>query len=203
MRRVNTALIAANVAAYFLLAPFGDRAVANLALWPLGTSYVPELGTAVSFRPWQLLTYAFMHGSIVHLLLNMVGLLSFGGEVERVLGARRYLLLYATSALTAALVQLGVVSADTAGGTHATVGASGAVFGVLLAFGTIFPRRMVMLVFPPIPMRAWLLVTIFGVISLANGVLGTQAGIAHFAHLGGMLGAWLLLSHWRRPRRPL
>jgi membrane associated rhomboid family serine protease len=72
------------------------------------------------------------------------------------------------------------------------------VFGVLLAFGVLFPRRMVMLLFPPIPMPAWLLVTVYGAIELTNGVLGTQAGIAHFAHLGGMLGAWLALRRWRR-----
>jgi membrane associated rhomboid family serine protease len=85
------------------------------------------------------------------------------------------------------------------------VGASGGVFGVLLAFGVLFPKRRVMLLFPPIPMPAWLLVTGYGIVELANGVLGTQQGIAHFAHLGGMLGAAavLLLSRQSPPRRQI
>jgi membrane associated rhomboid family serine protease len=87
---------------------------------------------------------------------------------------------------------------STATGTpYATVGASGGVFGVLLAFGRLFPHRMVMLLFPPVPMPAWLLVTLFGAIEVINGVWGTQAGIAHFAHLGGMLGALMVLHRWR------
>ena len=76
----------------------------------------------------------------------------------------------------------------------------GGIFGVLLAFGVLYPRRTVMLLFPPVPMPAWLLVTVFGLIELANGVLGTEAGVAHFAHLGGMLGAYLELRYWRQRR---
>jgi membrane associated rhomboid family serine protease len=198
MMRVNTLLVAANVAIFFLVAPFADQAFATLALWPLGHFHHPDLGVEVGFRPWQLVTSAFLHGSLAHLALNMIGLASFGGEIERVLGARRYLTLYFAAVVAGGLVQLAVVSAVPSQPPYATVGASGGVFGVLLAFGVLFPRRMVMLLFPPIPMPAWLLVTVYGAIELTNGVLGTQAGIAHFAHLGGMLGAWLALRRWRR-----
>jgi membrane associated rhomboid family serine protease len=195
--RVNTAIIVATVAAYFLLVPLGNAAFATLALWPLGRWFVPEIGGHVGFEVWQLVTSAFLHGGLLHLALNMFGLYSFGGEVERVLGARRYATLYFTAVVVAALVQLVVVS-SAGGEPYPTVGASGGVFGVLLAFGMMFPRRTVMLLIPPIPMPAWLLVTLFGAIELFNGVVGTQSGIAHFAHLGGMLGAWVLLRRWRR-----
>jgi membrane associated rhomboid family serine protease len=197
MGRTNTLLIVVNVAIYLLVAPFADVALATFALWPIGRFFEPQLGVEVGFRPWQLVTSAFLHGNLLHLLLNMVGLASFGGDVERVLGSRRYLSLYFTAVVAAALVQLAVVSASAGAAPHATVGASGGVFGVLLAFGMLFPNRVVMLVFPPIPMPARLLVTVFAVIELTNGVLGTSAGIAHFAHLGGMLGAFLLLRRWR------
>jgi membrane associated rhomboid family serine protease len=201
MSSANRALIAVNVACYGLSMLLPERTIAILALWPIGRYVSPELGMEVGFEPWQLVTFAFLHGSPLHLLLNMLGLLSFGGEIERSLGARRYLTLYFAAVLAAALVQLVVVSWEPGGPPHATVGASGGVFGVLLAFGVLFPRRMVLLVFPPIPMRAWLLVTLFGLVELASGVLGTQAGIAHFAHLGGMLGGWLALRQWLPRRR--
>jgi membrane associated rhomboid family serine protease len=125
----------------------------------------------------------------------MFGLWMFGRDCERVLGARRYLALYFGAVLTASLTQL--VVSSLAGADYPTVGASGGVFGVLLAFGMLFPQRRIVLLFPPIPMPTWLFVTLYGLMELANGVLGTQAGVAHFAHLGGMLGAWLLLRHWR------
>lgn len=196
MGSINTLLIAANLVCYFIAAQAGEAALAAFALWPLGRFVSPELQTEVGFQPWQLLTSAFLHASPLHLLLNMLGLYSFGRDVEATLGARRYLILYLLAVLTAGLVQLVVVSTAT-GTPYATVGASGGVFGVLLAFGRLFPHRMVMLLFPPVPMPAWLLVTLFGAIEVINGVWGTQAGIAHFAHLGGMLGALMVLHRWR------
>jgi membrane associated rhomboid family serine protease len=198
--RINTLLILVNVAV-FLLAGTSDLVFAAFALWPLGTHVDPGTGLTVGFEPWQLVTSAFLHGSLLHLALNMIGLYSFGREVEYGLGSRRYLVLYFCAVLVAALVQLIVVS-STGGPAYATVGASGGVFGVLLAFGMMFPRRTVMLLIPPIPMPAWVAVTLFGVIELANGVFGTLNGIAHFAHLGGMLGVWLLLRRWLRQGRP-
>jgi membrane associated rhomboid family serine protease len=194
MRGVTGILIATNVVMFLLQLQHPDALLAGYALWPFGTHEIPELGQ-VKFEPWQLVTSAFLHGSFAHLFLNMFGLWMFGRDCERVLGARRYLALYSGAVLTASLTQLAVSSL--AGADYPTIGASGGVFGVLLAFGMLFPNRQIVLLFPPIPMPAWLFVTLYGLMELANGVLGTQAGVAHFAHLGGMLGAWLLLRHWR------
>lgn len=193
MRGVTGALIVANVLAFLVQ---GDAAIAQFALWPVGRWPVPGAGgAAVGFEWWQLVTYAFLHGSPSHLFLNMFGLWMFGREVESTLGARRYVVLFFSAVLSAALVQL--VAASASGEVYPTVGASGGVFGVLLAFAMLFPRRRVLLLIPPIPMPAWLFVTLYGVVELASGVLGTQAGIAHFAHLGGMLGALVAMTAWR------
>ena len=97
--------------------------------------------------------------------------------------------------MTAAIAQLVVTSMM--GSSHPTVGASGGVFGLLLAFGMIFPRRTVVLLIPPIPMPAWLFVTLYGLIELYLGITGTASGVAHFAHLGGMIGGYLLIVYWR------
>jgi membrane associated rhomboid family serine protease len=198
MRSVNGTLITANVAVFLLQLQSPASLMARYALWPLGVHTVPELGRDVGFEPWQLVTYAFLHGGVAHLLLNMFALWMFGRDCERALGPRRYLTLYFGAVLSAGLVQLATGSHALA--PHPTVGASGGVFGVLLAFAMLFPTRRIVLLFPPIPMPAWLFVTLYGLIELGNGVLGTQAGVAHFAHLGGMLGAWLLLRHWRGQR---
>lgn len=198
MTGVTRALIAANVVLFALQGVYGDALLASFALWPVGRFAVPELGGAVGFRPWQLVTSAFLHANLAHLALNMLALHIFGRDVERSLGGRRYLALYGAAVVSAGCVQLVVTSVSTAD-PYPTLGASGGVFGVLLAFAVLYPRRIVMLVFPPIPMPAWLFVTLYGLVELANGVLGTEAGVAHFAHLGGMLGAYLMLRHWRRP----
>jgi membrane associated rhomboid family serine protease len=149
------------------------------------------------FLPWQLVTYSFLHGNQLHILVNMLGLYMFGSEVERVLGQRRYVTYYFVSVLAAAVAQL-VMSALNPGPPYPTVGASGGVFGLLLAYAMFFPRRIVMLIFPPIPMQARYFVLIYAAIELYLGVTGTMAGVAHFAHLGGMLGGYLLLRVWRR-----
>jgi len=195
---ITNLLILANIAVYVLQAQQGDAIIGPYALWPLGRYRAPGIGI-VGFHPRQIITSAFLHANVQHLALNMFALWTFGREVERVLGARRFLTLYTAAIVTAALVQLFVVSFVSAG-RFPTIGASGGVFGVLLAFGMIFPRRVVTLLFPPIPMPAWLFVAGYGFIELASGVLGTQAGVAHFAHLGGMLGAYQVLRRWRRRR---
>ena len=196
MRSVTGLLITANVAVFMLQLQHADALMVGYALWPLGAHEIPDLGH-VAFEPWQLVTSAFLHGGFAHLFLNMFALWMFGRDCERVLGAARFLALYSGAVLSAGLTQLAVASlADVA---YPTVGASGGVFGVLLAFAMLFPERRIMLLFPPIPMPARLFVALYGLAELANGVLGTQAGVAHFAHLGGMLGAWLLLRRWRAP----
>ena len=148
--------------------------------------------------PWQLLSYAFLHGSFTHLLFNMLGLWMFGGELERVWGPRRYIQILVASTLSAAIVQL--IFTWAIGARSPTVGASGAIFGLLLSFGMLFPNRIIVPLIPPIPMKAKYFVAIFGGLELILGFNGAS-GIAHFAHLGGMLGAWLLIRYWRSPRR--
>jgi membrane associated rhomboid family serine protease len=196
MRGVNGILIALNVAV-FGLQLLHPQLLVLLALWPLGVQ--PQVGFPVNFEPWQPLTYAFLHGGLAHLSLNMFALWMFGRDCERALGARRYLVLYFAAVLTAAATQLAVGAL--ARSAYPTIGASGGVFGVLLTFAVLYPERRIMLLFPPIPMPAWLFVTLYGLIELANGVFGTSAGVAHFAHLGGMLGAGVVLRHWRRAAR--
>jgi len=194
---VTRALILANVAIFGAQALLGDRFVAAFALWPLGSASVLGPESGAGFNLWQLVTYAFLHGNTLHLFFNMFALYMFGGEIERVFGPRRYLQYYFVTVIVAAITQL-VVSGVGSATPYPTVGASGGVFGLLLAFGMLFPRRMIMLIFPPIPMPAWLFVTVYGVLELYLGVTGTSQGVAHFAHLGGMLGGFLMLRRWRR-----
>ncbi len=191
------ALIVATTLAYIVQQGAGLKFLLNFALWPLGAS--PDLAPDVAvgtFQPWQLVTYSFLHGSFMHLFLNMFALWMFGSELERLFGQRRYLAYWFAAVLAAGITQL-VVSAST-GSYYPTIGASGGVFGLLLAYGMHFPRRTIVLLIPPIPMPAWLFVIVYAAIELYLGVTGTQAGVAHFAHLGGMLGGYLTLRYWRR-----
>ncbi|NCF50100.1 rhomboid family intramembrane serine protease [Gammaproteobacteria bacterium] len=164
----------------------------NFALWPLGPSQSP-------FAPWQLLTYGFLHGDLTHIFFNMFGLWMFGRELEHMMGSQRFLVYFLTCVVGAGIVQL--IVAGMQGGIYPTVGASGGVFGILLAYGLTFPNRMVMLIFPPIPMKAKYFVLFYGLLELYLGVSGGAPGVANFAHLGGMLFGFLLLRHWARPRR--
>lgn len=196
MPSATRAFLTANVAVFLLQMVSGDLLFRYFALWPLGSA-----GTRLpAFLPWQLLTYGFLHGGLAHLGFNMLALYMFGSDLERVLGRTRYIALYLASVLTAGLVQL-VVASFFAPEPYPTVGASGGVFGLLLAFGLYFPNRTVVLLIPPIPMPARYFVILYGALELVLGVTGTQEGVAHFAHLGGMLGAWLVLRYWRRGRR--
>jgi len=188
------ALILVTVAMFAIQEFIGDAMLLYLALWPFGSSAV--LGGGYGFQPWQVITYGFLHGSVLHLFFNMFALYMFGSDLERLFGPARYLNLYFVSVIIAAVTQL-VFSAVAGGEPYPTVGASGGVFGILLAFGMYFPNRRVVLLIPPIPMPAWVFVLLYGVVELYLGVTGTQAGVAHFAHLGGMLGAGLLIQHWR------
>lgn len=181
-------LLLVNVAAFCLAAILGQESVLTiwLALWPV------ESGL---FMPWQVVTYAFLHGSIGHLFFNMLGLWMFGSELERLWGEKRFMQFYAASVLTAAAAQL--VVTFLAGSVYPTVGASGGLFGLLLAYGMLFPNRTIMPLFPPIPMKAKVFVALYGGLELFFGVTGTASGIAHFAHLGGMLGGFLMIRYWR------
>jgi membrane associated rhomboid family serine protease len=182
-----------------------------------------------NFLPWQLVSYAFLHGDLSHLLFNMLGLWMFGSELESLWGQRRYWQFLLISVITAALVQLLVTFL--VGSRLPTVGASGALFGLLLAYALTFPRRQFDLVgflpmlmimapsqtisilgmvlyfvlmtnrqavpIPPILVPALVMVGIFGAIELLMGLFFRGGGVAHFAHLGGMLGGWLMIRYWR------
>jgi membrane associated rhomboid family serine protease len=193
MLPVTTALIVANVA-MFLLESIAPGLVYPLALWPLSGA---PAGSGVGFAPWQLLTYGFLHGGLLHLLLNMYALYLFGGAIEHVFGGRRYLSYYLVCVVSAAITQL--VFASMTGGFYPTVGASGGVFGLLLAYAIYFPNNRIMLLFPPIPMPARMFVLIYALLELFLGVTGSERGVAHFAHLGGLFGGFIMLRYWRGP----
>lgn len=179
-------LLVVTIGSFLLTSGADESLISSLALWPLQTG----------FMPWQLVTYAFLHGNLMHLAFNMYGLWLFGSEMENLLGRRTFLYLYFASVFSAAAMQLLVTSLS--GSIYPTVGASGGVFGLLLAYGICFPNRRLMLLFPPIPMPAWLFVGLYAAIELALGVTGTLAGVAHFAHLGGMVGGYMVIRHWHR-----
>ena len=147
------------------------------------------------FMPWQVLSYSFLHRDFAHLFFNMLGLWMFGAELERLWGPRRFAHCYFASVLTAAVAQL--LLAALTGVPYRTVGASGGMYGLLLAYGLTFANRTIIPLFPPIPMKAITFVMIFIGVELILGVFGSNSGVAHFAHLGGMLGAWLLLRYWK------
>jgi membrane associated rhomboid family serine protease len=126
----------------------------------------------------------------------MFALYMFGSEIERLFGSRFYLSFYLASVVTAAFTHLAVTGLMGSPPVP-MVGASGGIYGLLLAFGMYFPQRRVMLLFPPIPMRARTFVVAFAAIELVLGVTQTAAGVAHFAHLGGMLGGWLTIQYRR------
>jgi membrane associated rhomboid family serine protease len=189
MPPVTQTLLFANIAVY-LAAGLGLVPLDALALWPPG-------GFESRFEPWQLLTYAFLHGGFAHIFFNMLGLYMFGSEVERLFGSRFYAAYYFGCVVSAALTHLAVTS-WMGGPPIPTVGASGGIYGLLLAFGMYFPHRRVLLLFPPIPLPARIFVIVFAAVELVFGVTGTAAGVAHFAHLGGMIGGWLMIQYRRR-----
>ncbi len=186
MPPVTLNLLIANVAAFVLLPTLAPGLFGWLALWPL------ESGR---FAPWQLVSYSFLHGGLAHLAFNMFGLWMFGAELERVWGPRRFATFYFCSVLAAAVTQMAV--SQFSGSTVPTVGASGGLFGLLVGFAIVFPQRRITPLFPPIPMPAPVFVALYGGIELLLGVTGSASGIAHFAHLGGIAGGWLVLRYWR------
>jgi membrane associated rhomboid family serine protease len=187
-------LIVANVALY-LLQSQSNGALDPFALYPL-----QPIDGHVYFRFWQLVTYSFLHGSFQHLFFNMFALWMFGKEIERYMGPLRFLACYFASVVTAALSQLFVPMLFGAPPAP-TIGASGGVFGLLLAYAVMFPRRKLILLILPIPLPAWLFAILYAGLELVLGVTGAQTGVAHFAHLGGMVGSALVLLQWRASAR--
>jgi membrane associated rhomboid family serine protease len=175
--------------------------------------------TSPFFHWWQPVTHMFMHGGFWHLFFNMYTLFIFGSVLERVWGMKKFLLFYFVTGLGAAAVHTGVEwiqmthwmsqaaegSMAAQASIHAlkmtpTVGASGAIYGVLMGFAMLYPDAMMALVFTPIAMKAKWFVLIFGAIELLTGVTGTGGNIAHFAHLGGLIFGYLLMMYWRKKR---
>ena len=170
------------------------------------------------FRPWQIITHMFMHGGIWHIVFNMYALVMFGSIIERTIGEKKFLILYFVCGLGAVALHLGVqyIQAQTflagiakgtanAAANYAalkmtpTLGASGAIYGLLIAYAMLFPDARLSLIFLPITSmssKTW--VIIFAVIELLTGITGTVSGVAHFAHLGGMLFGWLLIRYWKK-----
>ncbi|CAG9166010.1 hypothetical protein LMG23992_00665 [Cupriavidus laharis] len=196
---MTTLLIILNIVTFFGEVLTGGALAMAFALWPLSTGAGADAG--MGFAPWQLLTYGFLHANLAHLAFNMLGLLMFGRSIEAAQGPGRTLAVYLASLVSAGLTQLAVLSYITPAHVP-TIGASGAVFGMLFAYARLFPRRIVVLLFPPIPMPAWLFATVYAVLELLLGLADTRTGIAHFAHLGGMAGSALLLRHWHVRAEP-
>lgn len=197
---LNRALILINVVVFGLQlltgGPYASWVNGLFALWPplAGNYGYPD------FHVWQLLTYGFLHGGWAHLFFNMFALYMFGSDIERLFGSRRYLFYYLACVVGAAAMHMIVTSVGD-GMAAPVVGASGGVFGLLLAYGMAFPKRMLLLVFPPIPMPAWLFVTLYGIFELVMGVTQTASGVAHFAHLGGMATGFVIIRYWQARRR--
>lgn len=186
------ALILINVGVFLLQLVAPDLLGNLFALWPAHTPL---------FRPWQLLTYGFLHDThgFAHILFNMFALFMFGPPLERYWGPRRMTFFYLVCVLAAGLTQLAVQRSGYP--VEPTVGASGGIFGVLLAFAWYFPRQKLFVIPIPVPIPAWLLVTVYGFLELFLGVTGREQNVAHFAHLGGMLGGALCILYWRARRR--
>ena len=183
-----------------------DRMLAWFGLWPDVGQILVDRGPPpilAQFEWWQFLSHGFLHGGIAHLLLNGLALLMFGAPLERLWGGFRFTVFFVLCVIGGGIAQWWWVGVPTGNEVSVTLGASGGVFGVLVAYAMKFPRARVMLLFPPVPMPAWLLVVLFAIVSTVLGVTGAAAGIAHFAHLGGMIVGVLMYvlvaRHWRPP----
>jgi len=185
-----------NISPQSSLGPLVLNTLNNMALWPLSSDNPQPW--QLSFYPWQLITYGFLHGGFNHLFFNMFALWMFGLPIERMWGSRRFAEYYFICILGAGLVQLLVQYIS--GEHYPTIGASGAVFGLLLAFGVTWPNAKMFLIFFPVPIKAKWFVLIYGAAELVFGVTGAMPQVAHYAHLGGLIfGAGLL---WRWGWRP-
>ena len=210
-------LIIINVLAYMATAllPVGDQ-ISRLFALSVGA---PEF-LGMEFHSYQFITYMFLHANFEHIFFNMFGLWMFGRTLEYDMGSKRFLIYYMITGIGAGLLQMGVSwieisrlqaaahemgamtpymqSMIAARANVVTIGASGAVFGVLLAFGMMYPNAMIMLLIPPIPIKAKYFVIGYGLLELSLGVTGAQSGVAHFAHVGGMIFGFFLLYYWKK-----
>lgn len=170
----------------------GSPLVQWLALWPIGGESFGGGG----FLPWQLVTYAALHSDFIHLFFNAFMVWMIGAMLETQWGSRRYVQFILACVIAAGLTHLLFGAFGIVERLGPALGISGLAYGLLLAFGMMFPEQRVMLLIPPVPIKAKYLVLIFAGLSLFMGLSG-GGGIAHFAHLGGMLGAWLMIRYWQ------
>ncbi len=172
------------------------------------------------FKPYQIITHMFMHGGFVHIFFNMYTLWFFGSVLENVWGGKKFLFYYLVTGIGAAIIHSLVMyievsnleSAYRAGEIIAqsqivdifrtpTVGASGAIYGLLLAYGMLFPNNVLQLIIPPVALKAKYFVMIFGALELILGISSPGSNIAHFAHLGGMIFGYFLIIYWKKNHR--
>jgi len=201
------------------------NAIMFAATYIIGSNYMYEklalfFFESPLFKPYQLITHMFMHGDIWHILFNMYSLFIFGCVLEHVWGGKKFLLFYLVTGIGAALIHSGVMyleaislqNALEAGNiaaniklaqlyTTPTVGASGAIYGLLLAYGMLFPNNVLQLIFPPVALKAKYFVLIFGALELLLGITNSGGSIAHFAHLGGMIFGYFLIMYWKKQNR--
>lgn len=204
-------LLLINVMMYVISVITGNFMYENFALFYFKSPF---------FKPFQLVTHMFMHGGFTHIFFNMYTLYIFGSVLERVWGSQKFLLYYFVTGIGAALLHLGVMylqlqgylAAANAGNVYATaqiqsllctptVGASGAIYGLLLAYGMLFPNNVMQLIFPPVALKAKWFVLIFGALELLLGLSGKGGNVAHFAHLGGMIFGFFLILYWKKNNR--
>jgi len=207
---VVMSLLVVNGLAFLAYMLLGPAVIMGFGLWPLGTEGMTDrFGGIPGFAFWQLLTYGFLHGGLFHLFVNMFALWMFGTALEQFWGSRPFARFYFICLIGAGVIQLVVATmAADSGSIYPTVGASGAVFGILLGFAMMFPEQRLMLLFPPIPIKAKYFVVLYGAFELYAGVTGSMSGVAHFAHLGGMAFGFLVITYWRgqlpiKPQRRL
>lgn len=197
---VVRAMLIANAIGFLAYMLLGPVMIVNFGLWPLGTEGMrPGLSGGIpGFELWQLVSYGFLHGGLLHIAVNMFALWMFGTALETLWGSRPFLTFYMVCLIGAGVIQLTVATmAVDSGSVYPTVGASGAVFGILLGFAMMFPNQQLVLLFPPIPIKAKYFVILYGAFELYAGATGSMSGVAHFAHLGGMAFGLLMILYWR------
>ncbi len=195
---VTRALLIANVVVFLLQLVLGS-ALDTFQLWPINLTGLDS--PYPSFMPWQLLTAGFMHDpqNLMHLLFNMLALWMFGSPLEATWGEKRFLTYFLVCVIGGNLCQLGLATwmMSERHVVYSTLGASGGVYGLLLGFGMLFPNQR-MIIFPiPMEIRARTLVIIYGALAVLFALTGSQGGVAHLAHLGGMLFGWMMIRYWR------
>jgi membrane associated rhomboid family serine protease len=157
------------------------------------------------FKVYQVITYMFMHGNVAHIFFNMYALFMFGTAIESVWGSKRFLIYYFFTGFGALalqwlvqMIEMNYFGAPSASMNVPMLGASGAVFGILAAYGMQFPDNVLRLLFPPVTLKAKYFVLIYAALELGLGLSPFQTGVAHFAHIGGALFGFLLITYWRK-----